>query len=69
MILKRLDFCFFSLLVGISITLFERFAKWAENAESGGYLIGVVLWKIEDGWLSLREIKVGLFCMMMQSNN
>ena len=42
MILKRLDFGFFSLLVGISITLFERFAKWAENAESGGYLRGVV---------------------------
>ena len=40
---KRLDFCFFSLLVGISITLFERFSKWAENAESGGYLRGVVL--------------------------
>ena len=53
MILKRLDFGFFSLLVGISITLFKRFAKWAENAESGGYLRGVVLWKIEDGWLSL----------------
>lgn len=69
MILKRLDFCFFSLLVGISINLFERFDKWAENAELCGYLIGVVLWKIEDGWLSLREIKVGLFCMMMQSNN
>lgn len=42
MILKRLDFGFFSLLVDISITLFEKFAKWAENAESGGYLRGVV---------------------------
>ena len=42
-ILKRFDFCFFSLLVGVSITLFERFAKWAKNAESGGYLRGVVL--------------------------
>lgn len=40
---KRLDFCFFSLLVGISIALFERFAKWAKNAELGGYLRGVVL--------------------------
>lgn len=36
-------FRFFSLLVGVSITLFERFAKWAKNAESGGYLRGVVL--------------------------
>ena len=43
MILKRLDFGFFSILVGISITLFERFAIWADNAESGGYLRGVVL--------------------------
>lgn len=42
MILKRLDFGFFSLLVGISIALFKRFAKWAKNAESGGYLRGVV---------------------------
>ena len=40
---KRFDFCFFSLLVGISIALFKRFAKWAKNAESGGYLRGVVL--------------------------
>ena len=39
---KRFDFCFFSLLVGISIALFKRFAKWAKNAESGGYLRGVV---------------------------
>ena len=40
---KRLDFGFFSILVGISITLLGRCPKRAKNAESGGYLRGVVL--------------------------
>lgn len=42
MILKRLDFCLFSLLVGIYINSFERFDKLAEIAELCGYLRGGV---------------------------